>query len=134
MNGTQKQNVNRVFDMPKIIDLKCYTDILGSLTVIDKILPFDIQRVYYIYNASGVRGGHRHKKTIQALICVAGCCDIFVNDGIQKETFILDSPNKCLLLYSQDWHTMQNFSKDAVLLVLASEHYDKNDYIDEEYS
>lgn len=80
-----------------------------------------------------VRAGHRHKKNDQVLVCVAGSCEIYVNDGIEKQTFLLDRPDKGLLMERRDWHTMYNFSKDAVLLVLASEPYDVNDYIDEEY-
>lgn len=119
--------------MAYFIELPTFSDRRGSLTVIEKILPFEIKRVYYIYNASSKRGGHRHKKTIQALIAVAGKCEIFVNDGEKKETFVLDKPNQALIIECKDWHTMDNFSKDCVLLVLASEYYDKNDYIDEEY-
>lgn len=119
--------------MAEIIELKTSTDSRGSLTVIEKVLPFEIKRVYYIYDANSKRGGHRHKKNIQALICVKGSCEIFVNNGKEKTTYLLDRPNKCLLLAVEDWHTMDKFSEDAVLLVLASECYDASDYIDEEY-
>ncbi|MEM4655053.1 MAG: FdtA/QdtA family cupin domain-containing protein, partial [Thermosphaera sp.] len=84
--------------------------------------------------ATSKRGGHRHKKNMQALIAVSGKCEVFVNDGEKKQTFSLDQPNKMLILECKDWHTMDKFSKDCVLIVLASEYYDKNDYIDEEYA
>ena len=60
--------------------------------------------------------------------------DINLNNGSVKSEVILDNPNKCLIVEPEDWHTMDNFSKDAVLLVLASEYYDASDYIDKPYS
>ena len=122
--------------MAHLIDLKTSTDARGSLTVIEKILPFEIKRVFYIYgvgDSSLVRGGHRHIKTIQALVCVSGKCSVFTDDGSKKDEFKLDSPHKCLVLEPEDWHTMSGFSKDSVLLVLASEYYDHKDYIKEGY-
>ncbi|WP_107791158.1 sugar 3,4-ketoisomerase [Campylobacter concisus] len=119
--------------MAYIIDPPTFKDERGWLTVMEKLLPFEIKRFYCIYDVTQKRGGHRHKKTIQALICVGGSCEIYVNDGLKKETFLLDSPSKCLLLEPEDWHTMDNFSKGSTLLVFASEFYDKDDYIDEEY-
>lgn len=119
--------------MAHIIELPVFTDNRGSLAVIEKKLPFEIKRFYFIYDVVGKRGGHRHKKTTQALISIGGSCEIYVNNGIKKEIFILDKPNKCLILNPEDWHTMDKFSKNANLLVFASEYYDKNDYIDEEY-
>ncbi|MCM1320681.1 MAG: FdtA/QdtA family cupin domain-containing protein [Bacteroides sp.] len=99
-------------------------------------MPFSIKRVYYIYNVppESVRGGHRHKKNTQALVCVSGSCRINIDDGLEKSSVVLDSPTKCLVLHPKDWHTMGSFSSDAVLLVLASEYYDASDYIDEPYS
>jgi len=121
--------------MATMIHLKTFNDSRGSLTVIEKELPFTVRRVYYIYNVgkNEVRAGHRHIKNIQALVCMAGNCEIFVNDGEDKQIFLLDRPDKVLLMEPRDWHTMYNFSSDAMLLVLASEPYDVNDYIDEEY-
>ncbi|MBP8626192.1 MAG: FdtA/QdtA family cupin domain-containing protein [Syntrophorhabdaceae bacterium] len=119
--------------MAFIIHLPTFEDSRGKLTIIEKALPFEIKRVYYIYNATAKRGGHRHKKNVQALICLKGGCEIFVNDGKKKETFYLDSPDKCLIVETKDWHTMDKFKDDAILLVLASEYYDVTDYIDEEY-
>ena len=117
--------------MPELIELPTYKDDRGSLTVIEKILPFEIKRVYYIYEAKGgERGYHSHKKTKQALIAVSGNCQIHIKDGNDNLCFILDSPTKCLILEPQDFHWMNNFSKDCVLLALASHYYNKNDYID----
>jgi dTDP-4-dehydrorhamnose 3,5-epimerase-like enzyme len=120
--------------MANILLLKNYTDNRGSLNVIEKNLPFEIKRVYYIYNVdNSVRGNHRHKHTMQAAICVKGSCIIDTNNGSEKNSFMLDNPNKCLLLYPEDFHSMYNFTNDAVLLVLASEYYNPNDYIYEKY-
>lgn len=108
----------------------------GGVTIIEKVLPFPVRRVYYIYNvpSESVRGGHRHKKNVQALVCVSGSCRINIDNGTEKSSVILDSPAKCLILHSSDWHTMDSFSSGAVLLVLASEYYDASDYIDEPYT
>ena len=121
--------------MARILTVKTFKDTRGNLTVLDSDLPFAIKRIYYIYGVGkdAVRAGHRHKKNDQVLICMHGRCEIYVNDGTTKQTFTLDRPDQCLLLEARDWHTMQRFSENAVLLVLASEHYDVNDYIDEEY-
>ena len=82
--------------MAYIIDLPTFGDSRGDLTVVEKILPFDIKRFYYIYDVSDQRGGHRHKKTIQALISLGGSCEIYVHNGKKEETFLLDTSNKCL--------------------------------------
>ncbi len=121
--------------MPKLIDLKTFTDNRGNLTVIEKILPFNIKRVFYIYGVdSSVRGGHRHKTTVQAAICIQGSCRIFCCSGEREEEFTLDSPSKCLIIDSVDWHLMDNFTSDAILMVFASTHYNEEDYIYEPYS
>ena len=119
--------------MAYLIDLPTFEDERGKLTVIEKLLPFDIKRLYYIYDVTSKRCGHRHKRTIQALICLGGSCEVFIDNGEKKETILLDSPSKCLILEPKDWHTMDKFSKGSTLLVLASEYYDKDDYIDEGY-
>ena len=119
--------------MAKIINLPTFRDNRGNLTVIEKLLPFEIKRFYYIYDVTSKRGGHRHHKTIQALICLGGSCEIYIHNGETEETIILDTPQKCLILDPKDWHTMDKFSKNSILLVLSSEYYDKHDYIDEEY-
>ncbi len=121
--------------MARLINLKTFCDQRGNLTVIEKVIPFDIKRIFYIYGVdSSERGKHRHKKTIQAATCIQGKCTIWNNDSRKKEEFILDSPDKCLILEPADWHKMYDFSPDAILMVLASEYFDYNDYIFEEYA
>jgi dTDP-4-dehydrorhamnose 3,5-epimerase-like enzyme len=121
--------------MAHIISVPAFSDHRGSLHVLEGVVPFDIKRVYFIHGVPGYpRGGHRHKKSIQALVCVSGSCLIYNHNGQKEEEFLLDSPDKCLLLQPEDWHIMKDFSHDAVLLVLSSTPYDINDYIDTPYS
>lgn len=116
------------------INLQTFTDNRGNLTVVEKIIPFDIKRIFYIYGVdSSTRGGHRHHKTLQAAICIKGSCTIYCNDGQKESVFELKAPHQCLMLEPRDWHTMYNFSPDAILMILASEYFDKNDYIFEPY-
>ena len=116
--------------MAHLINLQTFTDTRGNLTVIEKVIPFQIKRIFYIYGVDkSIRGGHRHLQTIQAAICIQGSCRIFNDNGISKEYFSLDSPSKCLIITPEDWHTMDQFTEDAILMVLASEHFTASDYI-----
>src|SRR5512139_2611304 len=111
--------------MAHLLQLTTHSDKRGNLTVIEKDIPFAVKRTFYIYGVDdSVRGGHRHHKTYQACICVHGRCVVSNNDGAKKEEFILDHPSKCLILEPKDWHTMHDFSRDAVFLVFASELFD----------
>lgn len=122
--------------MAEIINLKTFTDKRGNLTVLEKVLPFDIKRVFYIYGVdNSIRGHHRHRKTIQAAVALQGSCIISNKSGkgLPVIEFVLDSPSRCLLLQPDDYHWMHNFSKDCILMVFASEFFDEHDYIFEEY-
>jgi dTDP-4-dehydrorhamnose 3,5-epimerase-like enzyme len=120
--------------MARLIDLKTFTDKRGNLTVIERVIPFDVKRIFYIYGVDdSIRGGHRHHKTVQAAICIKGQCKIMSTDGTSSETFVLDKPHKCLILEPKDWHEMFEFTPDAILMVLASEYFDPDDYIHERY-
>ena len=120
--------------MAYLIDLKTFTDKRGNLTVIEKVIPFNVKRIFYIYGVDdSKRGGHRHLKTIQAAVCIKGSCTIYNNDGKKEENFQLDKPNKCLIVGPDDWHSMYNFTPDAILMVLASEYFEEADYIFEPY-
>ena len=103
----------------------------GQLIAIEalKDIPFDVKRVYYIYDTKeGVRRGfHAHKSLQQILVCVHGSCKIHLDDGKKAEEIVLDSPEKGLYITSDMWREMYDFSPDAVLLVLASEHYNESD-------
>lgn len=120
--------------MPELLNLKTFTDSRGNLTVIEKVIPFDIKRIFYIYGVDDSRrGGHRHHKTVQAAVCIKGRCTIYCHNGKNETVYELDSPDKCLILFEKDWHTMYNFSEDAILMVFASEYFDEKDYIFEPY-
>ncbi len=122
--------------MAHIIDLKTYTDSRGNLTVVENVFPFEIKRVFYIYGVDdSQRGKHRHKETIQAAVCLQGSCRISNQSGVGQpiEHFLLDAPSKCLLLEPMDYHIMDQFSQDAILMVFASAIYSSDDYIFEPY-
>ncbi|MCB9062436.1 MAG: FdtA/QdtA family cupin domain-containing protein [Halobacteriovoraceae bacterium] len=120
--------------MPNLVELPLYKDDRGSLTVLEKEIPYPIKRIFYIYDVApgAERGGHGHFKTKVSLIALSGHCHIRVNNGIEKNNYRLDSPTKCLHLNPEDWHILSDFSKSAVILVLASSPYDKEDYFYEE--
>lgn len=125
--------INKALNISKIITIKELGDERGLLAVIEGngVIPFDIKRVFYIYGTKPEvrRGFHGHYKTRQALITVAGSCKVYLDNLKRKEAVILDAPNKVLILEPNDWHEMYDFSKDCVLLVLASHYYDSEDYI-----
>ena len=105
----------------------------GQLVAIEALqhLPFEIKRVYYIYDTlPGVRRGfHAHRCLQQILVCVHGSCKIHLDDGHETAEVLLDSPSEGLYISNDTWREMYDFSEGAVLLVLASEHYDEADYI-----
>ena len=105
----------------------------GSLVALEalKTVPFDIKRVYYIFDTkAGVsRGFHAHKNLKQVAVCVTGSCRMVLDNGQERKEVLLDSPTRGLLIEDLVWREMHDFSPDCVLLVLASEHYDETDYI-----
>lgn len=120
--------------MAALIELPTFADARGKLTVIERILPFNIKRTYFIYDTDKKeRGGHRHKITTQAIVCLKGSCIVSCDNSFIKEDYLLDKPHKCLIIYPEDYHVMKNFTKDAILLVFASEEFIEEDYIDEPY-
>ena len=122
--------------MAELIQLKTFKDSRGNLTVAEDFeIPFQIKRIFYIYDVDdSIRGGHRHHVTRQALICLKGKCVIESTDGNTNGSYLLDDPGKCLIVEPKDWHIMKNFSENTILLVLASENFDEEDYIFEKYS
>ncbi len=117
----------------KLLKFQPHGDERGQLVAaeIDKEIPFEIKRVYYIYDTlEGVRRGfHAHLKLEQILICVSGSCKIHLDNGKETAEVLLDKPYEGLYISNNMWREMYDFSKDAVLLVLASELYDEKDYI-----
>ena len=117
------------------IVLQSHGDERGKLIPLEagcEDVPFDVRRVYYIFDTTPgtVRGMHAHRALKQLLVCVSGACTISCEmpDGT-RSTHRLDWPTKGLLIEGLVWREMSEFSKDAVLVVLASEHYDISDYI-----
>ncbi len=123
--------------MQNLITLPCHVDARGSLTVVEKKLPFSIQRVFWIAGMQhgAVRGGHGHIRTHMALVCVTGGCTVEVKrlDEAHKVLktlhFTLDTPQTLLYLPPYDWHQMYDFLPGTVLVALASEHHNLEDYI-----
>lgn len=115
------------------IKLKNFIDTRGQLVTVEakKDIPFGIKRVYYIYDVAENerRGFHAHKKLKQILICLNGSCCVHLDNGTEQKEVLLNNPAEGLLIESNIWREMYNFSKGAVLLVLASELYDESDYI-----
>ena len=105
----------------------------GRLVALEefKDIPFEIKRVYYMYDtADGItRGFHAHKKLQQILVCIHGSVDITLDNGKERKIVSLEKPYEGLYVSNSMWREMANFSSGAVLLVLASELYDENDYI-----
>lgn len=105
----------------------------GNLTVVQnkKEIPFDVKRCYYLYDIPGgeERGGHSHRLLRQLIIAASGSFDVCLDDGLVKRTFTLNRPYQGLLVVPGIWRDLDNFSSGSVCLVLASEVYQKEDYI-----
>jgi hypothetical protein len=116
----------------KIIDLPKIADPRGNLTFIEgnRHVPFQIQRVYYLYDTPGgaERGGHAHKGLHQLIVAMSGSYDVILDDGKQKKRFHLNRSYYGLYVCPMVWRELDNFSSGAVCLVLASNLYDESDY------
>lgn len=120
-------------DRCHVRDLPRITDVRGNLSYIEgpSLVPFDIQRIYYLYDVPGGadRGAHAHKALHQLVIALSGAFDIVLDDGKDRKSIRLDRAYKSLYICPMIWRTLNNFSSGAVCLVLASERYDETDYI-----
>ncbi|MDD7578770.1 MAG: FdtA/QdtA family cupin domain-containing protein [Elusimicrobia bacterium] len=121
-------------DATKLLNFTVRGDERGNLVALEsqsREIPFEVKRVYYIYGtqAGVTRGKHAHYALKQVLTCVSGACDILLDDGKERTTVRLDSPEKGLFIDGFIWREMSNFSPDCVLMVLASEHYNEDDYV-----
>ena len=105
----------------------------GNITAIENQIhaPFDIQRVYYLYDVPGGadRGGHAHKELQQFIVAVSGAFDVLLDDGVNKKVIHLDRPFIGLHIVPGIWRELLNFSSGSVCLVMASHKYDEKDYI-----
>ncbi|EAZ96079.1 hypothetical protein FBBAL38_01630 [Flavobacteria bacterium BAL38] len=116
----------------KIVRIPKIEDPRGNLSVIEhEVVPFDIKRVYYLYDvpAGAERGGHAHKKLQQFLVALAGSFDVVLNDGKEEKTITLNKPFEGLLITNGIWRELKNFSSGAVCLVVASDVFSEEDYI-----
>ena len=117
----------------KLIELGKNHHANGNLTVVENNVPvpFDIKRVFYIYDVPGgeERGGHSHKELQQVIIAISGAFDVLVDDGVNKRTMTLNRPYQGLLIAPGIWSQQLNFSSGSVCLVLASDYYDEDDYV-----
>jgi dTDP-4-dehydrorhamnose 3,5-epimerase-like enzyme len=116
----------------KIIDLPKVEDPRGSLSFVEghSQIPFDIQRIYYLYDVPGgaERGGHAHKELQQLIIAMSGSFDVVLSDGREEKRFHLNRPYYGLYVPTMLWRELDNFSSGSVCLVLASNTYDESDY------
>ncbi|WP_452227938.1 MULTISPECIES: sugar 3,4-ketoisomerase [unclassified Lacinutrix] len=118
----------------KIIDIPRIADSRGNLAVIEKdCTPFEIKRVYYLYDvpSDAYRGGHAHKEQIEFLVALSGSFTVILNDGKNKQSVTLNKPNKGLLIPVGIWRELEDFSSGSVCLVLASDVFEESDYIRE---
>lgn len=117
----------RIIELPKI------TDPRGNLSYIEggRHVPFDIQRVYYLYDVPGGsdRGSHAHKSLHQFIVAMSGSFDVVLDDGVEKKRFHLNRSYYGLYVCPMMWRDLDNFSSGAVCMVLASTYYDAGDYI-----
>lgn len=122
-----------VFDC-SIVELdKHHSERKGNLTVVENgaVLPFDVKRVYYLYDVPGgeSRGAHAHKELEQLIVAASGSFTVTLDDGICKRSFFLNRPYQGLYVKPGLWRDLLDFSSGAVVMVLASEVYLKEDYI-----
>lgn len=122
-----RNNIIKIIDLPKVEDIR------GNLSFIEGggHIPFEILRVYWIYDVPGgqTRGSHAFKKNNELLIALSGSFDVVLDDGLKQQTFSLNRSYYGLYVPSMTWRTLENFSTNSLCLVLASEPYDKEDYI-----
>ena len=117
----------------ELINLPRITDPRGNLTFAEAEghVPFPVRRAYWVYDvpAGESRGGHAHKRLRQLVIALSGSFHVTLDNGKERETVLLNHPWQGLLIETDTWRTLDDFSSGAVCLVLASEHYDEDDYI-----
>lgn len=118
---------SQILNLPKIEDPR------GNLTFVEENnhIPFDIKRVYWIYDVPGgeVRGGHAYRKNKEFIIALSGSFDVIIKDGDKRKKFSLNRSYYGLYVPEMLWRAMENFSTNALCLILASEKYNEKDYI-----
>lgn len=121
------------WNVPQILDIPIAHDQRGNLSVVEggELIPFDIKRLYYLYDVPGgaTRGGHAHRNLRQLIIAASGSFDVILDNGVFRQKFSLNRSYKGLYIPVMTWREIENFSSGAVCMVLASEHFDETDYI-----
>ena len=117
----------KIIELPKIMDPRGNLTFAEALTMV----PFDIKRAYWVYDVPGgeSRGGHAHKRLKQFVVALSGSFHVTLDNGYERKTVLLNHPWQGLLIDVNTWRTLDDFSSGAVCLVLASEHYEEDDYI-----
>ena len=116
----------QIINVPKIEDYR------GNIAIIEgNVLPFEVKRVYYLFDvpSSAKRGGHAHKEQLEFLIPLSGSFDVVLKDGNLTQKVTLNKPDKGLLINTNTWRELENFSSGSVCLVLASDVFNEEDYI-----
>ncbi len=131
--GDHKMDKFNVYDCSLIELNKHHSKRKGSISVVenDETIPFDVKRIYYLYDVPGgvERGGHAHKALYQFIVALSGSFTVVLDDGYVKRSFLLNRPYVGLLVKPGIWRVLNDFSSGSVCLVLASEKYDEADYI-----
>jgi len=116
----------------QIVEIPKVKNANGNIGIVENdVVPFDIKRVYYLYDvpSSAKRGGHAHKNLQQLLVPLSGSFDVVLKDGVDEVTVTLNKPDKGLFINSNTWRELENFSSGAVCMVIASQVYAEEDYI-----
>jgi hypothetical protein len=108
-----------------LINLKTFTDTRGSLTVIERVIPFEIKRIFYVNDPDQFSNdGYQNKSNTQAVICLKGSCSIVSHTGSGEQHFVLNAASQCLVLDPGDRHRMQECADGPILMVLSSEAFE----------
>ncbi|SDD41990.1 WxcM-like, C-terminal [Dyadobacter soli] len=110
--------------MAHLINLKTFTDTRGSLTVIERVIPFEIKRIFYVNGPDHFKNSGRRQAMKQAVICLKGSCLITSHTGTEEQRFVLNTADQCLLLAPEDRHEMLEITDESILMVLASEPFE----------
>jgi len=125
--------MSNINESGRIIDLHKEIDRRGNLTVVEQMkdIPFNISRVYWVYDVPGGknRGGHAHKHCRELLVAASGSFSVTLDNGLEKRTFLLNHPYQGLLINTNVWRTLDDFSSGALCLVIAEDPFSEEDYI-----